>query len=185
MNDEKINQHSFIGFKRRTEASQLMPFRAGRLPAKNSCIGEFTWEFPPNTIHTEIRLAKPVKNRPYWSLWTKGFCSTVDFIDGEEAAELKFILPAESDDIIEKVIQYLLIQFLNGPNTNCHSYSDITDLKFDESILYSAVLSLDKNPVHSSRIKEYLESSHDHKGKIIENAFPEFRDRVTQRCDAI
>ena len=179
------NKLTYTKLKERTESPQKIPFKAGRLPGKNICIGEYMWEFAPNTIYTDIRLTKPVKNRPYWSLWTKGFCSTVDFIDGEEAAELKFILPAESDDIIEKVIQYLLIQFLNEPNTNCYSYRDITDLKFDESILYSAVLSLDKNPVHTSRIKEYLESSQDHKGKIIENAFPEFRDRVTERCNAI
>ncbi len=107
------NKLSYTELKKRTETPQKIPFKASRLPAKNICIGEYMWEFPPNTIDTDIRLAYPVKNRPYWSLWTKDFCGSVDFVDSESAAELRSVLPAEPDDEENDIILYLIMEFIN------------------------------------------------------------------------
>ena len=182
----KKNKLSYTELKKRTETPQKIPFKASRLPAKNICIGEYMWEFPPNTIDTDIRLAYPVKNRPYWSLWTKDFCGSVDFVDSESAAELRSVLPAQIGDEENGIILYLLMQFIGDPNNYFCTYKDITCSSFDVSILYAAALSIEHQSGDYARIEKYLQSSKKkHRQKIIDTAFPEFRHRVTERLDSI
>ena len=177
---------SYTKLKKRTEAPQKISFKASRLPAKNICIGEYMWEFPPNTIYTDIRLAYPVKNRPYWSLWTKDSCSTVDFVDGESAGELRSVLPAEPDDEEGAVILYLLMEFINDPNNYSCSYKDITCSSFDISILYAAALSTDHTLSDYAQIKGYIESDKKkNRQKIIDTTFPEYHHKITEQLDAI
>ena len=180
------NKLSYTELKKRTEAPQEILFKASRLPAKNTCIGGYTWEFPPNTIDTDIRLAYPVENRPYWSLWTKDFCGSVDFVDGESAGELRSVLPAELDDEENDIILYLLMEFIGGPNNYFCTYNDISCNGFDISILYAAALSMDRDSDDYPLIGKYLKpSKKKYKKKIIDAAFPEFRDRVSRRLDEI
>ena len=180
------NKLKYTELKKRTEAIQQIPFKAARLPAKNTCIGEYTWEFPPNTIDTDIRLAYPIKNRPYWSLWTKDFCGSVDFVDRESSGELKSVLPAEPDDEENDIILYLIMEFIDDPNNNFCTYKDISCCKFDISILYAAALSMDHDSGDYPLIEKYLKpSKKKYRKKIIDAAFPEFRDKVTERLDKI
>ena len=180
------NKLSYTELKMRIEAPQKTPFKASRLPAKNICIGEYMWEFPPNTIDTDIRLAYPVKNRPYWSLWTKDFCGSVDFVDGASAAELRSVLPAEPEDEENDIILYLIMAFIDDPNNYFCTYKDITCSSFDISILYAAALSMDHDSGDYPRIGKYLKpSKKQNRKKIIDAAFPEFRDRVSERLDQI
>ena len=177
---------SFTELKKRTEAPQKIPFKAIRLPAKNICIGEYMWEFPPNTIDTDIRLAYPVKNRPYWSLWTKDFCGSVDFVDSESAAELRSVLPAEPDDEKNAIILYLIMEFINDPNNHFCYYKDITCISFDISILYAAALSMDHDSDDYQLVRKHLKpSKKQYRKKIIDASFPEFRDKIAERLDQI
>ena len=180
------NKLSYTELKKRTEAPQKLPFKASRLPAKNICIGEYMWEFPPNTIDTDIRLAYPVKNRPYWSLWTKDFCGSVDFVDSESAAELRSVLPAEPNDKEGAIILYLLMEFVDDPNNYFCTYNDITCNGFDLCILYAAALSSENTLSDYAQIEGYLESNKKkNREQITDAAFPEFRDRVSERLDQI
>lgn len=180
------NKLSYTELSKRIEAPQKIPFKASRLPAKNTCIGDYTWEFPPNTIYTDIRLAYPVKNRPYWSLWTKDFCGSVDFVDSESAGELRSVLPAEPDDDDNDIILYLIMQFIGDPNNCFCTYKDISCRSLDISILYAAALSMDHDSGDYSLIEKYLKpSKKKYRKKIIDAAFLEFRDRVIKRLDNI
>jgi hypothetical protein len=153
------NKLNYTELKKRTETPQKIPFNASRLPAKKICIGGYTWEFPPNTIDTDIWLAYPVKNRPYWSLWSKDFCGTVDYIDRKAAGKLRSVLPAEPDDDENAIILYLLMKFISDPYNYSCTYMDITCNSFDVSILYAAELSLENASNGTADIEQYLESS--------------------------
>ena len=180
------NKLSYTELKKRAIAPQKIPFKASRLPAKNICIGEYMWEFPPNTIDTDIRLAYPVKNRPYWSLWTKDFCDSVDFVDSESAAELRSVLPAEPNDKEGTIILYLLMEFVDDPNNYFCTYNDITCNGFDLCILYAAALSSKNTLSDYAQIEGYLESNKKkNRENIIYAAFPEFRAQVVKRLDSI
>ena len=180
------NKLTYTELKQRTETPQDIPFKVSRMPAKNKCIGSYYWDFPPNGIDTDIRLAYPVKNRPYWSLWSKDFCSTVDYIDSEAAGELRSVLPAKPDDDENAIILYLLMEFISDPNNYSCTYRDITCSSFDVSVLYAAELSLENASNDRALIEEYLESAPEkHRQKIIDATFPDFRERVTERLEAI
>ena len=181
------NMFSFTELKKRTEAPQKIPFKAIRLPAKNICIGEYMWEYPGVTSYTDIRLAYPSRNRPYWSLWTKTYCPMAEeFIHRVEAALLVRTLPAEKDDKIDTIIQYMLIQFLEVAEDYTCDWTGIRDRKFDDVIFYAAVLSLEDGPKEVHPLKYYLSKNRSSKIKqIINTAFPEFRDRITERLDKI
>jgi hypothetical protein len=181
------NKLSYTELKKRTEAPQKIPFKASRLPAKNICIGEYMWEYPGVTSYTDIRLAHPSRSRPYWSLWTKTYCPMAEeFIHRVEAACLVRTLPAEKDDKIDTIIHYMLIQFLEVAEDYTCDWAHIVDRKFDDAIFYAAVLSLENRPKEVQRFKYYLSKNRSARIKqIINTAFPEFRDRITERLNEI
>ena len=96
------------------------------------------------------------------------------------------MLPAKPDDDEDGIILYLLMEFISDPNNYSCTYRDITCSSFDVSVLYAAELSLENASNDRALIEQYLESSpKKHRQKIIDAAFPEFRERVTERLDAI
>jgi|GEM_PF-3100394 hypothetical protein len=181
------NKLTYTELKQRTETPQDIPFKVSRMPAKNVCIGEYMWEFPGVTSYTDIRLAHPGRKRPYWSLWTKTYCPMAEeFIHRVESACLVRTLPAEKDDNIDTIIHYMLIQFLEVAEDYTCNWARICDRKFDDAIFYAAVLSLEDRPEEVQRFNYYLSKNRSAKmKKIIDTAFPEFRERVTERLDAI
>ena len=180
------NKLSYNELKKRTEAPQRIPFKASRLPAKNICIGEYTWEYPGVTSYTDIRFAHPSRIRPYWSLWTKTYCPMAEeFIHRVESAHLRLQVPYDTNDSVDLIIHYFMIDFLNNPDTECSGFETIGGITYDSSILYAAALSAEEPPENTSRIKKYLADGPSNKDQIISTAFPEFRDRVAERLDQI
>ena len=180
------NKLSYTELKKRIEATQKIPFKASRLPAKNICIGEYMWEYPGVTSYTDIRLAHPSRSRPYWSLWTKTYCPMAEeFIHRVESAHLRLHLPYGGNDSVDIIIHYFMINFLNNPDTECNGFETIGGITYDSSILYAAALSTEEPQENTSRIKKYLADSPSSKDHIISTAFTEFRDRVAERVDAI
>ena len=180
------NKLTYNELKKRTEAPQKIPFKASRLPAKNICIGEYMWEYPGVTSYTDIRFAYPSRIRPYWSLWTKTYCPMAEeFIHSVAPAQLLMHLPYDANDCIDLIIHYFMIDFLNNPDTECSGFETIGGITYDSSILYAAALSAEETPEDISRIKKYLSDNPSDKEKIINTAFPEFRDRVAERLDQI
>ena len=117
------NKLSYNELKKRTEAPQRIPFKASRLPAKNICIGEYTWEYPGVTSYTDIRFAHPSRIRPYWSLWTKTYCPMAEeFIHSVAPAQLLMHLPHDANDSPDIITHYFMIDFLNNQDTECNGF---------------------------------------------------------------
>ena len=177
---------TYTELKKRTETTQEIPFKVSRMPAKNTCIGEYMWEYPGVTAFTDIRLAYPATKRPYWSLWTKTWYPMAEeFIHRIEAACLVSTLPAEKDDDFDTIISYLLIQFLEEAERYTCIWSDIGNNEFDDALLYAAILSLENETKEVNRIKKYISFNETNKEKIIKTAFPEFRNLVTERLNTL
>ena len=180
------NELNYSELIKRKEDTQKIPFKAGRLPAKNICIGEYMWEYPGVTSYTDIRFAHPSRIRPYWSLWTKTYCPMAEeFIHSVAPAQLLMHLPYDRNDNVDIITHYFMINFLNNPDTECSGFETIGGITYDSSILYAAALSTEKPPQDASRIKKHLSDSPSRKDHIINTAFPEFRNRVSRRLDEI
>ena len=180
------NKLSYTELKMRIETPQKIPFKASRLPAKNICIGEYMWEYPGVTSYTDIRFAYPSRIRPYWSLWTKTYCPMAEeFIHSVAPAQLLMHLPYDTNDCIDVITHYFMIDFLNNQDTECNGFETIGGITYNSSILYAAALSTEEPPQDTSRIKKYLSDNPSSKDHIVSKAFPEFRDRITERLDQI
>ena len=78
-----------------------------------------------------------------------------------------------------------MIDFLNNQDTECNGFETIGGITYNSSILYAAALSTEEPPQDTSRIKKYLSDNPSSKDHIVSKAFPEFRDRITERLDQI
>ena len=108
-----------------------------------------------------------------------------EFIHSVAPAQLLMHLPYDTNDCIDVITHYFMIDFLNDPDTECSDYETIGGITYDSSILYAAALSTEEPPENTSRIRKYLADSPSCKGNIISTAFAEFRDRVAERVDQI
>ena len=108
-----------------------------------------------------------------------------EFIHRVESAHLRLHLPYDTNDSVDIIIHYFMIDFLNNPDTECSGFETIVGITYDSSILYAAALSAEETPEDISRIKKYLTDNSSNKDQIISTAFTEFRDRVAERLDEI
>tara|TARA_X000000950_G_scaffold266016_1_gene341008 strand:- start:427 stop:771 length:345 start_codon:yes stop_codon:yes gene_type:complete len=108
-----------------------------------------------------------------------------EFIHSVAPAQLLMHLPYDTNDCIDVITHYFMINFLNNKDTECSGYETVGGITYDSSILYAAALSTEEPPEDINRIKKYLSDSPSNKDQIISTTFSEFKNRVADRLDQI
>ena len=67
-----------------------------------------------------------------------------EFIHSVAPAQLLMHLPHDTNDCIDVITHYFMIDFLNNQDTECNGFETIGGITYNSSILYAAALSTEE-----------------------------------------